>query len=238
MKVFISPSDQYRNTYADGVHNEANVCHEIAKVVERHLENNDIRTLQYDFSMYDRVRKSNEWGADLHLCIHTNAFNGNVQGTRAFCNSLNKSTEGYKAIKAIFDEVNAITPGKSSNIKARPGLYEVRSTKAPCAYLEVEFHDNLDSAAWIVSHIEEIGKAIAKGICKYACVVFIDEDEGAEEERKNIVVRQALLYKAGALSFNDIDGIDGPKTRAAFEALSTVVRLLIERIENLLKGMK
>ena len=36
-------------------------------------------------NMYDRVKASNAWPADLHIALHTNGFNGKVAGTRVHC---------------------------------------------------------------------------------------------------------------------------------------------------------
>ena len=121
-------------------------------------------------AMYERVAESNNWGADLHVCIHTNAFNGKVSGTRLM--AYDTSGKGYQACKAIFNALAPITPGTSENISAYPGLYEIRKINAPTAYCECEFHDVPRVAKWIVEHTTEIGEAIAKGICNYFGVTY------------------------------------------------------------------
>ena len=110
-------------------------------------------------------------GANLHVPIHTNAYNGKVSGTRMFCYESNG--EGYKACKAIFDVLAPYTPGTSENIKVNADLYEVRVPAAPTAYIEVDFHDVPSVAKWIVENTTEIGEAIAKGLCKYLGVKFV-----------------------------------------------------------------
>lgn len=82
---------------------------------------------------------------------------------------------GYKACKAIYNVLAPITPGTSENITANPGLYEIKHTKAPCAYIECEFHDVPATAKWIVENVKTIGEAIAKGICNFYGVKYVTE---------------------------------------------------------------
>lgn len=165
-KVYLSPSDQKSNTYAWGNTNEAIQCGKIAQACKVALERCGIEVMlgQYD-TMANRCAESDKFGAQLHVPIHSNACNGQVSGTRMFCSSL--SGEGYKACKAIFDVLAPFTPGTSENIKANPGLFEIRVPKAPTAYVEIDFHDNVSVAKWIIEHTTEIGEKLAEGICNY-----------------------------------------------------------------------
>ena len=84
-KVYISPSDQERNEYADGNTNEKEQCHAICAALIKALVRCGMQAkINYTASMQERVKESNEWNADLHLPIHTNAYNGKVMGTRLF----------------------------------------------------------------------------------------------------------------------------------------------------------
>ena len=65
-----------------------------------------------------------------------------------------------------------LTPGTSENIQANSRLYEVRTPAAPTAYVECEFHDNPETARWIIQHTDEIGEAIARGLCQYLGVAY------------------------------------------------------------------
>lgn len=165
-KVYLSPSDQKSNIYAWGNTNEAIQCGKVAQACKAALERCDIEVMlgQYD-TMANRCAESDKFGAQLHVPIHSNACNGQVSGTRMFCSSL--SGEGYKACKAIFDVLAPFTPGTSENIKANPGLFEIRVPKAPTAYVEIDFHDNVSVAKWIIEHTTEIGEKLAEGICNY-----------------------------------------------------------------------
>ena len=170
-KVFLSPSDQFSNKYAYGNTTEGVQCGKIANYCKAALERSGVDVmLMHDKSMSEKCAASNKFGADLHVPIHTNAFNGKVMGTRMFCYSA--GGKGMAACKAIFSELAPISPGKSENIQVNDDLYEVRVPAAPTAYIECEFHDTKAGAKWIVENTEKIGEAIANGICKYLGVTF------------------------------------------------------------------
>ena len=172
-KVFLSPSNQYDNVYAYGNTTEGVQCGKIAEACKTALIRNGIDVmLMHDESMQEKCQKSNAFGADLYVPIHTNAFNGKVMGTRMFYYSV--GGEGAKACKVIFDLLSPITPGTSESISANPDLYEVRVPSAPTAYIECEFHDAVEGAKFIVNNTTLIGETIAHGICDYFGISFDD----------------------------------------------------------------
>ena len=129
-----------------------------------------VMLLNYATGMAKRCAESNAWGADIHNCVHTNAANGKVMGTRLFCYAI--PGKGYDACKAVFAELAPLTPGASENIQVNP-IYEVRVPDAPSVYCECEFHDTVEGAKWIVEHTTDIGEAIAKGLCEYLGVKYV-----------------------------------------------------------------
>lgn len=174
-KIYLSPSDQYANTYAYGDTVEAVQCQRIANACETALKRCgfEVRNNQTS-SMQARVAESNRWGADLHVPIHTNAYNTKVTGTRLFCWSA--TGKGHQAALKIFDRLAPITPGTSESIKVNTTLYEIKYSHAPCVYCECEFHDNKEAAKWIIEHVVDIGEAIAHGIVDYFGVRWIPAD--------------------------------------------------------------
>lgn len=183
-RVYLSPSDQRRNTYAVGNTTEDVQCGKIAAACKAALERSGVKVMvgQYD-TMANRCKASDDFKANLHVPIHTNASNGKASGTRIFCYQLGKSSEGYKAAKAVFNVLAPLTPGKSENIKANPNLFEVKTPAAPTVYIEVDFHDVPDVAQWIIDNTEVIGETIAKGICNYLGVKFKEADKPAAAEK-------------------------------------------------------
>ena len=174
-KIYISPSDQTENRYAVGNTNEAEQCRRIAAALVEALERCGFqaKTNYADGSdaMDARIVESNAWGADLHIPIHTNAFNGTVMGTRMFCHAFGGA--GHEVCKAVFAELTPITPGESDGIKEYPGLAEIRRVKAPTCYIEVGFHDNPTEAAWIIGNTAAVAEAICRGLCNYYGVAYL-----------------------------------------------------------------
>jgi len=121
-------------------------------------------------SLVARCAESDKWGADLHVPIHTNAYNGKTSGTRVYYYS--GSVKGSKAAKAVFDVLAPFTPGKSESVSANNGLLEINTPNAPTAYVEVDFHDVPSIAKWITENTTAIGEKIAQGICKYFGVTY------------------------------------------------------------------
>ena len=170
-KVYLSPSCQYDNAYAYGNTTEAVQCIKIAKACKTALERSGISVkMPSDNSLVNRCAESDKWGADLHVPIHTNAFNKKITGTRVYY--YNGSTKGYNAAKAIYSVLAPFTPGTSESVSANNGLLEVNRPNAPTAYVEVDFHDVPSIAKWIIENTTAIGEKIAQGICKYFGVTY------------------------------------------------------------------
>ena len=174
-KIYISPSDQTANRYAVGDTNEAIQCRAIAKILERALLRCGFAVqVGLEDSMSQRVNNSNAWEADLHLCVHTNAHDGTVRGTRLFCYDM--EGEGYRACRAVLDALAPITPGESDGVSILH-FYEVTQAHAPTVYLEVAFHDNPEEAAWIIGHTEQIAEAVCLGICRHYGAAYVQKAE-------------------------------------------------------------
>ena len=171
-KGYLSPSNQTANTYSYGNTTEAVQCGYIADACKRALERSGVQVKvgHYD-TMENRCKASDAFGADVHVPIHTNAFNEKVMGTRIF--SYDTKGTGWKYANAVFEVLAPLTPGKSENVKAAPQLYEVAHPKAPTVYVECEFHDSAEGAKWIIEHTVEIGEAIVKGLCNALGVKFV-----------------------------------------------------------------
>ena len=180
-----------RNAYAAGNTNEAVQCRKIAQALVNALIRCGMEAMtNLTASMADRVKESNAWNATLHVCIHTNAFNETVSGTRIF--SADTVGEGYAAAQAVFERLAPVTPGTSENVKPYPALYEIRNTNAPCVYVEVDFHDVDEVALWIIDHTEDIAEAICQGICDHYGYKYITAEEEAAEEEAG----QTLRYQS------------------------------------------
>ena len=193
-KIYLSPSSQWGNTYSYGKHNEAEICGQIAKYAAIALERNGYEVKvgnNDDWGMAERTKESNNWGADFHIPIHTNAGGG--EGTVVFASSVSANN---KYVKEVYNALAEVSPGKDRNVRVNDGLYEVNMTTAVCIYTETEFHDDAKLAEWIVKNVEVIGEAIAKGFCNADGKTYKSASETVNKEPiKEETPKQEKLYR-------------------------------------------
>lgn len=196
-RIYLSPSNQFSNSYATGSTNEMAQCDKIAKATATALKRCgfEVKVGKSGDSMQNRCNESDNFKADIHMPIHTNAYNGNVTGgTRIFCLNSN----GRKACQAILNELGKISPGTADSITYQTGLYEINVPKALTVYVECEFHDTKTGASWIINNTAKIGEAICKGLCSYFGVKYTaaststtgsSGSSGTSSSFKNYIVR-------------------------------------------------
>lgn len=170
IKIYISPSSQYGNPYSYGGTNEGDTMYSLGQKVEAKLSAAGFQTMLEGkgLSISQRAASSNAFGADLHLCLHTNAGGGH--GTVMFTwRNLGKP---YAVAIAVGEAVASITKSGKLDIRSNPDLYEIRGTQAVCCYCESEFHDNAEGAKWILDNLDSLATQIVKGICSYFSVNY------------------------------------------------------------------
>ena len=228
-KIYFSPSDQTRNTYAVGNTNEAAQCRQIALYAVEAAKRCGFDALTDatsggDDAMMGRIQQSNAWGADVHIPIHTNAFNGTVMGTRMFC--YDTSGDGYKLCKSIMATLSPITPGESDNITAKH-YDEVLYADAPTVYIEVGFHDNKTEAQWIIDHKQDIAEAIVKGLCNYYGVAYVAPDDQGKTTAPTASTGGNMLYRVQVGAFEvraNAEALRDKLKAAGYDAFVTEVQ--------------
>lgn len=211
-KIYLSPSDQYKNKYADGTHNEGEVCHRISGACEIYLKKAGFETLRGKEGTYvERCAEANKYNPDLYICFHTNAGGGD--GTLML---VWPGNERNALIKSIYNAVASISPGKDDGIKSRTDLYEIKNSTALCAYLEIAFHDNVREAQWLDEHSSDIGYAIAKAVADYYGYKIPDEDESENVSRET-------LYKVQVGAFANKDNAEKLAAELAKKGYNTYI---------------
>lgn len=165
-KVYLSPSGQNHNVgaYPAGT-SEEYWARRIAAVTDRYLKSvPGIETkmgpdLPED-GYAENVTESNNWGADVHVCFHTNVGRGTM-----LC-YMPGADDSLKLAQALYGVITPITPDADSQV-ARSDLYELNGTNATAALIEFDGHDVPAGAEFIMKHVEEFGKATAQGILAY-----------------------------------------------------------------------
>lgn len=167
--VFLSPSSQDKNMYWGNLGSEEYWCNIIADKVQNILAQQGITVYRNnpELNAIDHITLSNSKNARIHIPIHTNAYDGTVQGAESFVYTL--GTKSNDLAKSIYDPLAAATPAaKDRGIKEHKKFTEIIESAAEATnYLEISFHDNKTDATWIVNNTDKIASIIAGGILDY-----------------------------------------------------------------------
>jgi N-acetylmuramoyl-L-alanine amidase len=199
-KIYLSPSNQDGNTYASGNTNEMEQCDKIAKATATALKRCgfEVKIGKSGDTMANRCNESDAFNADIHMPIHTNAFNGKVTGgTRIFCYSSSK--ENSAPANAVLKTLGKISPGTADSVTVHTGLYEINTPNAITVYVEVEFHDTKTGSDWIRNNTEKIAEAICKGMCNHFKVPY--------KKPTTITAEKKVLDKKGNKQGDSSNGI-------------------------------
>ena len=170
-KVFLSPEDRASNAYAGEAlwnghaTNEKEQMRRCADYLEAALKRCGCEVINAQYgNMYDRVKASNAWPADLHIALHTNGFNGKVAGTRVHCYPSEKSRRIGRLLQ---DRIAPLSPGTSERLVESAGLYELRAPTMPAVLPEFGFHDNPEEAQWLIDNMETIAEETCRAVCAF-----------------------------------------------------------------------
>ena len=189
-KIYISPEDRASNVYASSAlwnghtTNEKEQMGRCADYMERGLlrcGSFEVINAQYG-NMYDRVKESNNWPADMHVAPHTNGLNGKAAGTRVHCYPSDRSRRIGKLIQ---NRIAPLSPGAPDKLVEDDRLYELRASHMPAVLPEFGFHDNPEEAQWLVDNMERIAEETVQAICEYFDVAYVppaEDDSGTAAE--------------------------------------------------------
>ena len=197
-------------------------CDKIAKAAQTALKRCgfEVKVGKSGDTMQNRCNESDAFKADIHMPVHTNAFDAKTTGGTLVM--LYKSTaEHNKAGKALLDAVGKISPGKDYALRYRTDLYELSAPAAMSLYLEVEFHDTKTGSDWIRNNINNIGEAIAKGMCNYFKVTYKAPTASSQNTNKEQASTGKLYYvQTGAFSNKaNADAMKEKLKKAGFDAI-------------------
>ena len=181
VKIYISPSTQANNIGVGDYGTEERRMNELAALVlDKLAEYTQIETLcgNGDMTLAEMVAQSNDWGADLHIALHSNACPaenaGQAKGTEIYYHS--DSPYGATLAESVYSSMMRIAPWRGRGIKPHNGLYELNYSNAIAILIEVDFHDNAEAARWIIDNMDTIAYEIKCGIiayCMYIGSVFL-----------------------------------------------------------------
>lgn len=178
MRVFLNPG--HDRDYDPGACHwsgtrEADIAWEIGNKVAEYLENAGVETkvmqsdnlCGWDCDRWDRPEAvcptSDEWGADLFVSIHCNAFDHSAKGTEVEY----YSETGAIAAQFIQDQIVGALGTVDRGVKFRGDLMVLKHTDAPAVLVECAFIDNDEDHEKLVNRTDEFAAAIARGITDF-----------------------------------------------------------------------
>ncbi len=229
--VYLSPSTQHDNIGVGNYGRECDRMNQTADIAQEVLERHGVKVYRNkpEWSLTQVVADSNLKKPDIHFSIHSNAGNGKARGCEVYCHRFGGN--GEKLARDVYEELAPLTPTEDRGVDEGYNfygqgkhMYELAYTNAPAALVETAFHDNPEDAQWIMSHIDLIGTALAKGILKYFRIPFQEESPDLDTEL-NVLQEFGIIQSPGYWRKNAVKG----KTIAGEYAA-----ILIKRVAALL----
>jgi N-acetylmuramoyl-L-alanine amidase len=142
----------------------AKACAELLKSYECNvclipkIKGTESETLDYVVNYSNQFVRNNPSEINLHIDIHTDG-GYNATGSSAFY----ISEGGKKLATSLHSEISQLTPWGDGRVTQRR-LFVITNTLATAALIEVSFHDDKEESQWIHINIENIAKAIVRGL--------------------------------------------------------------------------
>ncbi len=165
MKIYISPSQQPENLGIGDYGTEQRRMFELGWLVASYLSRmgHQVKVSRPGMNVRNEIiPESNSWGAEYHLCLHSNAFQGKGKGVVGI--HWPGSVKGEKVTRAVSEALATLNPNGLGRVGAESQWWEVSLTNAAAVYIEVGFHDRADEAEWIVRDMDRIASAIANAM--------------------------------------------------------------------------
>lgn len=180
VKIYLSPSNQPNNSYCVGGTNEKAQMEAVAAKVKAILDSEYdcetvMATLNIGIGLNERALESKNKGCSVYLAIHSNAGGaGKASGAVAFYHPGNATSKALAT--AVVKELGAICPVKSNRSSAvvdgmrvfnGSGYGEIRNPEKQGlipVLVETDFHDNPNSAQWIINNKDAIARAYVNAL--------------------------------------------------------------------------
>lgn len=192
----------------------ADELEELLKSYECEVLRVDDTTGRTDISLSNRVKKANDWGADVYISIHHNAGvnGGSGGGTEVYYYSSNaeRKTQAVRLYNAVVS-LTGLEGNRSSKVKKYP-FYVVKNTKMPAFLIENGFMDSTADVPIILTqaHAEKTAKGLSNFLADQLKLVK------REPESK-------LIYKVQVGAFSNKNNAESLKNRLKAEGYEAVV---------------
>lgn len=178
-KIYISPSNQAGNRYVIGNTNEKEQMEQLARLVADSLNNRfeaEARVATLTKRIEARCKEAKEEKADIYISLHSNAGpkGANASGASAYYHPARSGSKDLASrLVHTLDQLCPIPSNRRVQVlngmayAEGRGLAEIRipseNNQIP-VLVEVNFHDNPETAAWMIEHREEIAEQLVNSI--------------------------------------------------------------------------
>lgn len=175
--LFLSPSTQDWNLYVTGG-SEEYWMNLLADEMTPYLRASGVNITRNNpaGTALTAIRQSNAGSYDFHLALHSNAAPEGAYGSQrgSITYYFPGSADGERMANLIVDNLRPIYP-LPDRVRAEPttAIGELRRTRAPSAFVELAYHDNVADADWITGNLPAIARALALSVTEYFGLPFL-----------------------------------------------------------------
>lgn len=187
------------------------------------------------------AKKSNNFGADIHIEIHHNAMTATTawqiiaKGIETWYFS--KSENGKKLANFVQKHVINETKQKNRGIKPNRTWTMLKDTEAIAVLPELGFMDSKSDLQKILTFVYTIqcARGIVKGVCEFMGMNFSESEVGEVERITKSVL--PLVKEFQQQEGLVVDGIIGPKTWAAITEYKSEYTRIYKGLEKLQENL-
>ena len=178
--IYLSPSTQENNVFVNGG-TEEYYSNLLADKMVPFLDASGIRYTRNtpEMTAASSISASNAGSYDLHLALHSNASPPGSYGENRgpVLYHYPGSEKGKMACTILADGLRAIYPVPNLvQVLPTTAIGEVRRVRAPSAFLELAYHDNVDDADWIKNNLDTIARNLVLSLTEYFDIPFFQTE--------------------------------------------------------------
>lgn len=196
----------------------ADKLEEMLKVYNCEVLRVDDTTGLTDVSLSNRVKKANNWGADIYISIHHNAgvSGGSGGGTQVYYYS-SKAERKTQATKLYNNIVNMtkLVGNRSQKVIKYP-FYVVKNTKMPAFLIENGYMDSSTDVPIILSETHSFYTA-------QAILIFLVNELGLTKVAGEVEPESNVLYRVQVGAYKSKANAEALKTRLKADGYEAVV---------------